>query len=128
MTLSLLSGTVFLGSDRIDLGRGGHQGNALIGGDGHALRRADHGARHIDLADDLGRRDAEIDNGDVIGRRVFDDFVHAVDVDDLGVVRRHGELRARRGCNCEGGEAQSRNAEHAVGNALGASFHRHFLP
>jgi hypothetical protein len=95
-------GDGLLGVGGVDLGRGSHQGNALVGCDGHALRGADHGARRIDLAHDLGWRDAEIDNGDIIGRRVFDDFVHAINVDDFGVVRRHGELRARRGCNCEG--------------------------
>ena len=59
-----------------------HQRERLIGRDRHVLRRADHARRHLELADHLGRRDAEIDDGDGVLRGILRHRVDAVDVAD----------------------------------------------
>ena len=85
ITEPLLSGAVFFGS----------AGSTLVAAvtmarprPAHrdAGGRADHAGRRLDLADDLGRRHADVDDGDGVGRRVGRHGVDAVDQHGLVVV------------------------------------------
>jgi hypothetical protein len=123
--LVVVGGLLWVG--RVDLGRRRLQGDALVGRNGDALRHAHDRRAEVHLPEHLRRRHAEVDDHGVVGRRALDYLVGAVDVDDLVVLSRDGDLRRGRHGNRDGG-GEGHNKGQAKTIAARAIYHGRFLP
>ena len=97
----------------IDLLRGRHQRQPLVGRDGDAERRAHDTSRRLGLADHLGRRCLQVEDRHRVRFRIGDNLHHAVHEVDLVVVRGNRDLRGRRTDDEQDGKQRGRFESHA---------------